>query len=346
MNDNKHPSRHNSFYGKSIDPYEVIFHKWRWEESPPVNKDMIDSHIQRLQYLKGACSNVDKFIYVHIRSGDEPRLKSMMDTIQSSGVLEDIVELRYIVVGNNPEKAIDIMQQYSKTKCVQREPSMWTWATATLQRLREDCLSIKDKAFILYLCSPLSLSGWEAMLDGLANYRHLCWHGLLCGADAVGGVVRHYPRLHFHGNFWWSTASHLSSRPPITDATRNPELWLLGSVPNPKYIQMDSFYANQLDPYSPTISEFRFRVTFRGNVTLPKAHIFFSDIVSIRMGIGKIWSDCVLPAPVATMPLTLENLKAVDHHMGMRKMVVFQLKTGYEQYFLENETVEILPARG
>ena len=239
MNNCKHPSRHNSFYGKSIDPYEVIFHKWRWERGPPVNKDMIDSHIQRVHHLKGAISHIDKFIYFHIRSGDEERLKRMMDRIESSGILEDIVELRYIVVGKNPKKAILIMQQYSKTKCVQREPSMWTWETATLQRLREDSLLVKDKAFMLYICSPLKfsgweVSGWEAMLDGLINYRHLCWQGLFCGADVVGGLVRRYPRFHCHGNFWWSTASHLCSLPPITDSTREPELWLLGSVPNPQ----------------------------------------------------------------------------------------------------------------
>ena len=33
-NNNIHPSRHNSFYGKSINPYEVIFHKWFWKYEP------------------------------------------------------------------------------------------------------------------------------------------------------------------------------------------------------------------------------------------------------------------------------------------------------------------------
>ena len=34
LNNNKHPTRYNSFYGKSIDPYEVIFHKWYWSFNP------------------------------------------------------------------------------------------------------------------------------------------------------------------------------------------------------------------------------------------------------------------------------------------------------------------------
>jgi hypothetical protein len=45
LNDNRHPSRHLSFYGKSIDPYEVIFHKWYWEGQHSVQKDIINRHV-------------------------------------------------------------------------------------------------------------------------------------------------------------------------------------------------------------------------------------------------------------------------------------------------------------
>jgi len=52
-NNNRHPSRHKSFYGESMNPYETIFHKWHWHDSPqPVHKDLIDLHIQRLLKLK------------------------------------------------------------------------------------------------------------------------------------------------------------------------------------------------------------------------------------------------------------------------------------------------------
>ncbi len=47
-NDYKHPSRYNSFYGKSINPYEVIFHKWYWhEEKNLVNFDLIDEYVNK-----------------------------------------------------------------------------------------------------------------------------------------------------------------------------------------------------------------------------------------------------------------------------------------------------------
>ena len=42
MNNNKHPSRKNSFYKTSINPYEVIFHKWFWHGKERVNFRVID----------------------------------------------------------------------------------------------------------------------------------------------------------------------------------------------------------------------------------------------------------------------------------------------------------------
>ncbi len=48
MNNYKHPSRHHSYYGKSINPYEVIFHKWYWhEEEELVSFDIIDEYVNK-----------------------------------------------------------------------------------------------------------------------------------------------------------------------------------------------------------------------------------------------------------------------------------------------------------
>lgn len=48
LNDNIHPSRKNSFYGISIDPYELIFHKWYWKYAPTelVNFDIIEEYVK------------------------------------------------------------------------------------------------------------------------------------------------------------------------------------------------------------------------------------------------------------------------------------------------------------
>lgn len=45
LNNNIHPSRKNSFYNNSINPYEVIFHKWFWHNNPTVNFDIIEQYV-------------------------------------------------------------------------------------------------------------------------------------------------------------------------------------------------------------------------------------------------------------------------------------------------------------
>jgi len=45
LNNNIHPSRENSFYGNSINPYEVIFHKWYWHYANKVNFNIIEQYV-------------------------------------------------------------------------------------------------------------------------------------------------------------------------------------------------------------------------------------------------------------------------------------------------------------
>jgi hypothetical protein len=45
MNNNRHPARKNNFYGSSINPYDVIFHKWYWNDEPTVNFEIIKQYV-------------------------------------------------------------------------------------------------------------------------------------------------------------------------------------------------------------------------------------------------------------------------------------------------------------
>lgn len=45
LNNNIHPSRRNSFYGYSINPYDVIFHKWHWHNNANVNFEIIKQYV-------------------------------------------------------------------------------------------------------------------------------------------------------------------------------------------------------------------------------------------------------------------------------------------------------------
>ena len=44
LNNNTHPSRKNCFYNFSINPYDVIFHKWFWHQQETVNLDIIKQY--------------------------------------------------------------------------------------------------------------------------------------------------------------------------------------------------------------------------------------------------------------------------------------------------------------
>ena len=52
LNNNKHPSRKNSFYGYSINPYDVIFHKWYWKDSDNVNFKIIKQYVDNFNVKK------------------------------------------------------------------------------------------------------------------------------------------------------------------------------------------------------------------------------------------------------------------------------------------------------
>jgi hypothetical protein len=47
LNNNLHPSRKNSFYNQSIDPYDVIFHKWYWHGLETVNFDVVKDYVSK-----------------------------------------------------------------------------------------------------------------------------------------------------------------------------------------------------------------------------------------------------------------------------------------------------------
>ena len=53
LNNNLHPSRNNSFYGYSINPYDVIFHKWYWYNKDTVNFDIIKQYVDEFNSKVG-----------------------------------------------------------------------------------------------------------------------------------------------------------------------------------------------------------------------------------------------------------------------------------------------------
>lgn len=45
LNNNLHPTRKNAYFGKSINPYDVIFHKWHWAGQERVNYNVVKEYV-------------------------------------------------------------------------------------------------------------------------------------------------------------------------------------------------------------------------------------------------------------------------------------------------------------
>ena len=52
LNNNLHPSRKNTFYGRSINPYDVVFHKWYWHHYDNVNLEVIQQYAEEYISIK------------------------------------------------------------------------------------------------------------------------------------------------------------------------------------------------------------------------------------------------------------------------------------------------------
>lgn len=143
-----------------------------------------------------------KFIYFHICTYGRYQevVRRIMDKVQSSGLLEVVSEVRYVVLGNDASSAKNIMGRYPKTRCLFTDANMSNFERATLHRLREDCRAMQEPAHILYIHSKgitkppsfhASIDRWtDAVLDGLITYRFLCWRALDEGSNAVGSFLQ------------------------------------------------------------------------------------------------------------------------------------------------------------
>ena len=303
------------------------------------------------------------FVYFHICTlGDYERIiYRMMNKIQSSGLLDDIDEIRYVVLGTGPEHVIDIMQQYSKTKCIGTEPSMKTYERATLHRMREDCLAMQETAYIMYIHSKGvthqhdglldSVDLWtDTMLDGLCTYRHLCWRALEEGNKMVGSYAidyylknaGNYHPLHFSGNFWWASSAHIATLSLIGPSSFDPEMWICSSLPyTVPYATINRHPLGFMGYTSQhTVQEYRSTIVFKG---LVKKSMETSNIKTLSMGLEDHWVPGTLPSPGQDVSLSMAKLHIlVDPHPGCVKMVRIELSTEETLYCLENENVDLV----
>ncbi len=66
-----HPSRRNSYFGTSINPIEVVFHKTFWAGQPPVAKEQVDELMSLEERVVETTGRIARKILVHLAYDEE-----------------------------------------------------------------------------------------------------------------------------------------------------------------------------------------------------------------------------------------------------------------------------------
>lgn len=318
-----------------------------------------------------------KYVYFHMCSANGPIenfaniITTIMDKMNSTGLMDDVEEIRYVVLGDAVQKAMDIMNLYPKTKCCFTHPDNLLYERATLHHLLNDCQNMEKEAHIMYVHSKgvsnlqyrEGIKSWTlAMLEGLTMYRNLCWRYLESGADAVGSFMNPHEWVHtqtgsvvtkhFMGNFWWSSSRHLSSLDKIGEKYLDPEMWILGSKPNIRYVCIDQYlslqnFVNDFYENGIRLDWYLQNIVFRNTEQpFPKQTIQFQHISSIDIGLPSQWVPCeIIPPPGENISLNLQTLgNPEDVFPQVVKIVRVHTTSGTILYFIEHEFVDIIIA--
>ena len=85
INNNQYPSRNNSYFGKSINPFEVIFHKWFWTNpaDSDVSLDIVQAHVKTLTINAIKSKNANFEMIKHIEMGPFAEFEMNLKTLSS-----------------------------------------------------------------------------------------------------------------------------------------------------------------------------------------------------------------------------------------------------------------------
>jgi len=91
LNNNKHPSRKNLYFGKSINPYDVIFHKWYLEGEEKINFDIIEKYVNEINDVP-----IEKILVLFVFHEYNDRVKNFIDNC----IFKDD-NIDFIIICNN-----------------------------------------------------------------------------------------------------------------------------------------------------------------------------------------------------------------------------------------------------
>jgi GR25 family glycosyltransferase involved in LPS biosynthesis/SAM-dependent methyltransferase/tetratricopeptide (TPR) repeat protein len=239
------PSRRGKYFGGSIDPFEVIFHKWYWHNpnDSMVSFDIVDNYVKNYKKYNCVC-----FIHsCNIVNIGTDKLDLVLSYIIKIKELDAIfINNIGLPLDNIKYKALD-----NRIKIIQCSSDITLYELPTLKMIssfsKENAnvklLYVHTKGISYKESDPryLPILDWiKYMLHFLCNKSDNCLE-LLDIYDTLGCdyLDTKWPP-HFSGNFWWATTNYIKTLKTDSLVDKmSAEWWILSGNSN-KYVLYDT----------------------------------------------------------------------------------------------------------
>lgn len=201
------------------------------------------------------------YIYIHVCCVNNwaQVFESILFKIRDSGLYKRIDKIRCCVLGY-PLEHVHLFRD-PKIEVLQTNPNTDLFEPFTLNRLYADARDAKEPFRVLYLHTKgVRYSGMNPNVIDWVNYLcyfniyhySLCMEILDAGFSTVGVNLQNQPALHYSGNFWWATSTHIANVGPcIFKEYLSPEVWITEKILGKHACIAQSNVDHYKDPYPP-----------------------------------------------------------------------------------------------
>lgn len=176
------------------------------------------------------------YIYIHICCINN--WKEVLDLlsfkIRDSGLYEIVCKIKCCVLGDFSSN-ISLFRD-PKVEVIGISEDLGKYEPYTLNKLYEDACRCDGPFYVLYLHTKgVSHNGMNPNVIDWVNYLcymniyqyEKCLDVLSAGFSTVGVNLHETPVLHYSGNFWWATSTHIAKNGPCEfKIYQSPEFWI------------------------------------------------------------------------------------------------------------------------
>jgi len=179
-------------------------------------------------------SNIVGYIHVCQKEGWKRSFDILMDSIKISKLYDNVDEIRIYVVNNESGLIDDDRFNDNKFKVIYLGKSD-QYERPTLLHLRNASFTDPENTKYFYLHTKglrqFNTKNEKVTLDWINNMLDcniINWKNAVSKLDTFDTFGCNYNDLHYSGNFWWATNSHIRQLPDsIPDDYIAPENWVL-----------------------------------------------------------------------------------------------------------------------